>query len=62
MARHSCWPWRVLLLLSIKARQRYLITIRTDPSLKALIEAMAVDTVVAKDRLKFIELINESWV
>jgi hypothetical protein len=62
MARHSCWLWRVLLLRSIKARQRYLITIRTDPSLKTLIEAMAVDTLVAKDRLKFIELINESWV
>jgi hypothetical protein len=62
MARHSCWLWWVLLLRSIKARQRYLITIRTDPSLKALIEAMAVDTLVAKDRLKFIELINESWV
>jgi hypothetical protein len=31
-------------------------------SLKALIEAMTVDTLVAKDRLKFIEPIDDSWV
>ena len=39
-----------------------LITVRVDPSLKALIEAMTVDTLVAKDRFKFIELIDDSWV
>jgi hypothetical protein len=30
--------------------------------LKALIESIAVDTLITKDRLKLIELIYESWV
>jgi hypothetical protein len=62
MARPFCWLLRVLLLRSTKARQRCVITIRANPSLKALIEAMTVDTLVAKDRLKFNELIDDSWV
>jgi hypothetical protein len=62
IARHSCWLSGVLLLRSIKARQRCLITIRADPSWRTLIESMAVDTLVGKDRLKFIELSYEWWV
>jgi hypothetical protein len=52
----------VLLLRSIRPRQRCLITTRANPSLRAVIESMTVDTLVANDRLKFIELIYEWWV